>query len=147
MANNTAIAKGTLNRIRCSVVLPNNPSLNIISSQMGKSMARVTFEGQLVNQIPTATGVVNSPEPYVMVTITIALLRTTPLAAAWLAQLLADSNIQDATVYSDTAAFPPIALEDVVINHFDPGPYDGSSPDTPLVLRGALPVNNNLWTY
>jgi hypothetical protein len=29
----------------------------------------------------------------------------------------------------------------------DPGPFDGTSPDFQLVLRGALPVNNRMWTF
>lgn len=144
---NPGIARGVLNRVKTSVVVPSNSSLNVISANMGRSLARIAFEGQLVNQIPTGTGVVNSPEPFVMATITIALLRTQPIAAAWFTQILADSNVEDATIYSDTSTFPPIALQSVVASHFDPGPFDGTSPDFQLVLRGALPVNNQLWTF
>jgi hypothetical protein len=131
---NPGIARGVLNRVKCSVVLPSFPSLNIISANMGRSMARISFTGDLVNQISTGTGLVNSPEPFVRATITIA-------------QILADSNVEDATIYSDTSTFPPIALQSVVANHMDPGPFDGTSPDFMLILSGALPVNNNLWTF
>jgi hypothetical protein len=144
---NPGIARGVLNRVKCSVVLPSFPSLNIISANMGRSMARISFTGDLVNQISTGTGLVNSPEPFVRATITIALLRTQPIAAAWFSQILADSNVEDATIYSDTSTFPPIALQSVVANHMDPGPFDGTSPDFMLILSGALPVNNNLWTF
>lgn len=143
---NTGIAKGVLNRVKTSVVVPSNTALNIIAANMGKSMTKIAFEGQAVTQIPTGTGSVNSPEPYIFVTVTIALLRTQSLSASWYSQMLADSNIQDITIYSDTSTFPPIALQDVVINHIDPGPYDGSGPDVQLVLRGALPINNDMWT-
>jgi hypothetical protein len=144
---NPGIARGVLNRVRCSVVVPNFPSLNIISANMGRSLARISFSDNLVNQIATGTGLVNSPEPYIRATITIALLRTQQISAAWFQQILQDSQIQEATIYSDTSVFPPIALQDVVANHIDPGPFDGTSPDFQLVLAGALPVNNNLWTY
>lgn len=144
---NPGIARGVLNRIKCSVVVPSFPSLNVISSNMGRAMARIAFEGQLVNQIPTGTGVVNSPEPFVMATITITLLRTQSIAASWFAQVLSNSHVEDATIYSDTSAFPPIALQGVVASHMDTGPFDGTSPDFQLVLRGALPINNQLWTF
>ncbi|MFM0503965.1 hypothetical protein [Paraburkholderia caffeinilytica] len=144
---NPGIARGVLNRVKCSVVVPSSPSLNIISANMGRSLARIAFEGQLVNQIPTGTGLVNSPEPFVIATITIALLRTQAIAAAWFSQILLDSNVEDATIYSDTSTFPPIALQSVVASHMDPGPFDGTSPDFQLVLRGALPINNRLWTF
>ena len=143
---NPGIARGVLNRVRCSVILPAFPALNVISANMGRALARIAFSDNLVNQIPTGTGLVNSPEPYIRATITIALLRTQPIASSWFSQILQDSNVQDATIYSDTSAFPPIALQDVVASHIDPGPFDGTSPDFQLVLAGALPVNNNLWT-
>jgi hypothetical protein len=143
---NPGIARGVLNRVRCSVVVPNFPALNIIPANMGRSLARISFSDNLVNQIPTGTGLVNSPEPYIRATITIALLRTQQISASWFAQILQDSNIEEATIYSDTSVFPPIALQDVVANHIDPGPFDGTNPDFTLILAGALPVNNNLWT-
>lgn len=143
---NPGIARGVLNRVKTSVVVPSNSSLNVISANMGRSLARISFNGQLVNQFATGTGLVNSPEPFVMATITIALLRTQPIAAAWFAQILQDSNVEDATIYSDTSTFPPIALQSVVASHMDTGPFDGTSADFVLVLAGALPINNALWT-
>jgi hypothetical protein len=144
---NPGIARGVLNRVRCSVVVPNFPSLNIIPANMGRSLARISFSDNTVNQIPTGTGLVNSPEPFIRATITIALLRTQQISTSWLNQILLDCNVQDATIYSDSSVFPPIALQDVVASHFDPGPYDGTSPDFQLILAGALPVNSALWTY
>jgi hypothetical protein len=143
---NPGIARGVINRVRCSVVVPNFPALNIIPANMGRALARIAFSDNLVNQIPTGTGLVNSPEPFIRATITIALLRTQQISASWFAQIRQDSNIEDATIYSDTSVFPPIALQSVVASHIDPGPFDGTSPDFQLVLAGALPVNNNLWT-
>jgi hypothetical protein len=143
---NPGIARGVLNRVRCSVVVPGFSSLNVIPANMGRALARISFSDNLVNQIPTGTGLVNSPEPYIRATITIALLRTQQISASWFAQILDDSSIGEATIYSDTSVFPPIALQDVVANHIDPGPFDGTNPDFMLVLAGALPVNNRLWT-
>jgi hypothetical protein len=141
---NPGIARGVLNRVRCSVVVPGFASLNVIPANMGRALARISFSDNLVNQIPTGTGLVNSPEPYIRATITIALLRTQQIAASWMTQILTDS---EATIHSDSSVFPPIALQDVVASHIDPGPYDGTNPDFTLVLSGALPVNSNLWTY
>jgi len=144
---NPGIARGVLNRVRCSVVVPSDPTLNITAPNMGRQMARLQFEGQLVNQIPTATGLVNSPEPYAICSITIALLRTQPVAAAWLAVIQNNSNIKNVTIHSDTSQFPEISLQDVVVSRIDPGPFDATNPDVQIVLKGAMPVNNNLWSY
>lgn len=148
MANPTpALARGVLNRIRANIVFPDFPAMNIAPENMGRSMVRVAFEGQLVTQIPTGTGAVNSPEPFVFVTITVGMLRTQPIAAAWLNQIMTNSSVQNITAHPDTSAFPPIALQDVVVSHIDPGPYDGTNPEVPIIFRGLLPVNNDLWSY
>lgn len=144
---NPGIARGVLNRVRCSVILPAFPALNIIPANMGRALARIAFSDNTVNQFPTGTGLVNSPEPFIRATITIALLRTQQISVSWFNQILLDSNVQDATIYSDSSVFPPIALQDVVANHMDPGPFDGTNPDFTLVLSGALPVNSQMWTY
>lgn len=147
MATNPLVAQGVLNRLRCSVVIADTPSLNITAPYMGKSFARVEFEGNFVEQIETGTGVVNSPEPYVMATVTIGLLRTQPLAAAWAAQYLLDGEIGNITIYPDTSAFPQIPLANASIRHFTPGAFDGTDPVSQLMLRGVYYINNNLWNY
>jgi hypothetical protein len=147
MATNPLIAQGVLNRLRASVVCPNFGNLNITASYMGKNMVTVAFEGDFVVQQQTATGVVNSPEPYIPVTVTVALLRTQKLASDWFTQSLTNSSIGDVTVHSDTSAFPQIALSTMVIRRIDPGPFNGSGPDVNLTLGGIMYANNNLWAF
>jgi hypothetical protein len=147
MATNLKISQGVLNRLRGSIVFPDFGSLNITAPYMGKNMIVVSIEGNIVNQIPTGTGVVNSPEPYVPVGISVILLRTQQLAADWFNKALTNSKVGSGTVHSDTAAFPAMQLDDLVIRHIDPGPYNGSGPDVNLTLGGILYVNNDLWSF
>lgn len=96
MAANPQIALGTLNRLRTSLVVPGFTILNVTASYMSKKFVKVTLdENPFAEGIETATGIVVSPEPYVMGTVTVGLLRTTGLAAAWLAQAKATSAIGD----------------------------------------------------
>lgn len=144
---NPYLNAGPLNRVRCSVVIAAFPSLNIISQYMGKSFAHIEFEGDFNQQIETATGVVNSPEPYVMATITVGLLRSQALAANWLAQSQDTSILGDVTIHSDTSAFPAITLNDTGIRTITPGAYDGTDPVVRLTLRGTFNVNSSLWSF
>lgn len=145
MATNPLVQQGTLNRVRCSVVLADFPSLNITSSYMGKSFATITFEGDMVEQEETGTGVVTSPNPYVMATVEVNLLRTQGLAASWLNQLQATGVLGNCEIHSDTSAFPSITINDTVIRQMNPGAYDGRDPVVKLMLRGVYYVNNDLW--
>lgn len=147
MANAPLITQGTLNRVRVSVVIPAFPTLNITSPYMGKSFARIEFSGDWVQQIPTATDVVNSPEPYVMGTITTGLLRSQALASAWLTQVQTDTGILGTvTIYSDTSAFAPISLDSTVVKSIEPGAYDGTDPIVRLTLSGVFQINQSSWS-
>jgi hypothetical protein len=142
---NPLIAQGTLNRLKSSVTIPGNSSLNITSSYMGKQFVTVTFDGDFDKLIETATGAVTSPEPYVMATVSISLLRTQGLSGAWVAQAQASSDIGNVSIFPDSAAFPEIDLVNCVIQHIDPGAYDGLDPAVKLTLRGVFYINNNNW--
>jgi hypothetical protein len=143
---NPFLAAGPLNRVRCHVVVPSTPTLNITPQFMGKSFARIEFEGDWNQQIEVATGVVNSPEPYVMASIAVGLLRSQGLSAAWLAQAQTITTLGDVTIYPDTSAFPAITINDVGIRSIEPGAFDGTDPVVRLVLRGSFNINGSLWT-
>lgn len=145
MATNPLVSQGTLNRVRCSVIVPNFSSLNITAAYMGKSFASIDFEGAFDEQIETGTGAVTSPEPYVMATISVGLLRTQSLAVAWLNQAQTSSDLGTIIIHSDTAAFPAISLRSSVIRSLEPGAFDGMDPVARLTLRGVYDINNNLW--
>ena len=146
MASNPLIAQGTLNRVRCSIVVPSYPSLSITSPYMGSSFASLDFSGPFSMLIPTATGAVNSPEPYVEGTISVGLLRTQSLALSWLNQAQTLSDLGAVTIHSffnDTAT---TEIYTTVIQELNPGAFDGRDPVVRLVLRGIYYANNDLWS-
>lgn len=145
MATNPLIAQGTLNRVRCHIVVPALTALNITASYMVKNFATISFDDAFSDQIPTGTGIVNSPAPYVLASISVGLIRTQSLALAWLNQVNATAILGDVVVHSDTAAFPSITVNNASILHIQPGPYDGMDPTVQLALRGIYYTNNDLW--
>lgn len=143
---NPYLSAGPLNRVRCSVVITSTPTLNITSQFMGKSFAHIEFEGDFTHQIEVGTGVVNSPEPYVMATITVGLLRSQGLSANWLAQAQNTTILGDVTIYSDTSVWPAIPLSDAVIKSISPGAFDGTDPIVRLTIRGTFNINSSMWS-
>lgn len=142
---NPFIAQGTLNRLRSSVTFGSYPSLNVVAYNMGKSFAKVTFESPFVTQTETGTGIVNSPEPYVMTNVTFSIIRTQSLAASWMSQVQAISVLGSVNVIPDTTTFPTIALANASITGFDPAAFDGIDPTIRVVVRGVFYPNDNLW--
>lgn len=145
MAFQTLAPQGTLNRLRCSIIVPNISGLNITAQYMGKSFATVSFAGQYAQLIGTATGGVTSPEPYVMGTISVGLLRSQALSASWVNQSQTQSAIGPVTIYPDAASFPSITLNNAIIRDLEPGAYDGLDPVVRLTLEGIYYLNSSLW--
>lgn len=143
---NPYLAAGPLNRVRVHIVVPAIPTLNITPQFMSRDYANIEFEGDFTSQIEVGTGVVNSPEPYVMATITCGLLRSQGLSAAWLAQAQNSTILGDVTIYSDTSAWPPITLNDTAVRMLQPGAFNGQNPIVPLSLRGTFLINSSLWS-
>ncbi|MBR8168986.1 hypothetical protein KDX27_14800 [Burkholderia cenocepacia] len=143
---NPLVSQGTLNRVRTSVIVPAFTALNITAPYMGKSFARLAFEGDFTDQTPTGTGLVNSPAPYVAATITVGILRTQALASAWRAQWESNSVLGQVKTNSDSKTFDAVTLYDTSIRHFDPNAWDGMDAVCMLVLRGTYYLNNDLWS-
>ena len=144
---NPLINLGTLNRVRASVVFPSFTSLNITSSQMGRRFVSLTFDEDFVQQIQQGVGIINSPEPYVMATVTCDVLRTLPLAQAFISQLEQTAVLGTVYVHSDTSAFPKRTVYNASVLKADPGEYDGINGVLALTIRGVFYPNNTLWNF
>jgi hypothetical protein len=145
MGNPLAI-QGLLNRVLTHVVVADYPQLSVTAPFMSKALTSLTFEGDFTTQIPTATGIVNSPEPFVMGSLVVSILRSQLLAAIWIAQLQVNSVLGSITTYSDSTIFPALTLINCSLQGVDPGPYDGQDPTTKLTIEGVLPINAILWS-
>lgn len=146
MPTNPLVQQGTLNRLRCSVVVPSETTLNITSSYMGSSFASVSFSEPFAELIGTATGAVTSPEPYVFGTISVGVLKTQALAAQWVSQAQTESAIGQVTIYPDSASYPATTLDNCVIQSIEPAAFDGKDPVVRVTLRGVYYLNSDLWS-
>lgn len=143
---NSLVAQGTLNRLRCSLVFSSYPSLNITAAYMGQSFATISFSDPFVDQIGTGTGIVNSPTPYVMASITTTILKTQSLSASWRQQAEATSIVGDVIIYPDSASLPSFTVNSGALTAFNPATFDGKDPTVAMTIGGVYYINNNLWS-
>lgn len=142
---NPNIQLGNLNRVRASVVVPAFSALNIISSYMTDRFVSISFDEDFVGQIQTATGIVNSPEPYVMASVTTQVLRTLPIAGSYISQAQSNAILGTVVIHSDSTSFPAIRIRNASLLRPQPGEYSGKSGALDITLRGVYEVNNDLW--
>ena len=91
MGTNPQIPLGTLNRLLTQVTWNSFPSLNVTPSYLGRESVHLARDGEAVVYIPTLTGAVTSPEPYLMITMTMHLLKTQGLAGQYEAQMVSSA--------------------------------------------------------
>lgn len=146
MAGNPLIEQGTLNRIRGSVTWTNFPGLNVTAPFLDKDGINLRKEGEASMQHGTMTGLVQSPEPYMPVSVVIALLKTQSLSESYKAQMQANSVLGPGTVYPDVSeGLSPYALYNMSIQSVGELLFNGTTPIFAVTCRGYWIVNNSLF--
>jgi hypothetical protein len=144
-SGNPLIDQGTLNRLRASVTIPNNPQLNVTPPFLGPNAISMTLEGEVTRNLPTLAGTVTSPEPYQMVTVTIQLLRSQALAALYKTQQETLSTIGPITVRPDASTLPDYVFQNCSISDTGPMTFNGGDPGYVITIKGYYPLNSSLW--
>jgi hypothetical protein len=142
---NPLVNQGTLNRLRASVLFPSFPELNVTSPFLGDEGITISFEGESTVYINTMTGAVTSPEPYLLFTMRIALLKTQPLSSAYKAQMEADARLGDCTVRPDAATLSPYQLTNTSIANVEGMMFNGKQAIYPVTIKGYYIINNDLF--
>ena len=139
------IDQGSLNRILAHLTVTSFPNLNVTSSYMGKDQLTLTFDEDSIAYIKTATGVVNSPEPYVLAKVEFSLLRSQSLSNTWIQQLQSQCVLGSIGIFPDSTVMDSFQLTDTSIMRITPGPFNGSDPGVKITLQGTFQVNSSMW--
>jgi len=139
------VAQGVVNRLRCSVVFADFPELTVTSPYMTKEAVTLSFQGAMSQLLPTMTGGVGSPEPYVMAEITMHLVRSQNLADAYKQQIETDCTMGSINVIPDSAALDNWQLESAIITGMDALTFDGNTPSFVVKMQAIYYINQSLW--
>lgn len=149
MPGNPRIPQGTLNRLKANVIWPAFPGLNVSASYLGRAGIRLALEGQSTAFYPTMTGAVTSPEPYMMINLSMNLLKTQPLGAAYKAQMELSALIGDGTIFPDLplgeSGITTYSVVNCAIESVRELSFAGDDPSYNVAIRGYYLVNSSLW--
>jgi hypothetical protein len=150
MPINQAISLGTLNRLAASVVIGSNPLLTVTSPFLAKQAIRIAPEGDATKFIEVLTGTVPSPEPYQLVTVTIALVKTLPLCALYQAQFQTNTLLGKVTVRPDVSrgsgGLQPFDILNAGLLTAREMDFSGEDAAFVVTMRGVWNVNSSLWS-
>lgn len=142
---NQLVAQGTLNRLRASIVWGDHPELNVTAAYLGEEAIRLALEGEATNFIPTLTGQVTSPEPYMGIGLTVNLLKTQPLSDLYKKQMEALALIGDGTVRPDSTVLSPYPIVNCSIQAVRELSLNGRDAGWIVSIRGYYNINASLW--
>lgn len=142
---NPLVAQGSLNRIRGSLVWPSFPSLNVTAPYLVKAGMRLALQGESVVYLPTMTGAVTSPEPYMMFDLTVNLNKANGLAQQYKAQLESNSALADGTLRPDTVALGTFGLVNCSIKSVRELDFSGEDAGFAVTIGGYYLVNSSLF--
>ena len=145
MANPNLIP-GNLNRVRASVIVPGNETLNIPAQFQAKEGIIVSPQSAVVTQMQGMTTIVNSEEPYQLVQITVAVIKSLAISAQYLSAIQNAPIVGDIAVVRDTTAMPKFNLINAAILNWNQISMAGLQPDFTLVIQGQFNTSNDLWT-
>ena len=144
---NPLVAQGTLNRLRASVVWVNYPQLNVTASYLGQNGIRLSLDGVATTFLPTMTGAVTSPEPYMMMSMQIHLLKTQQLADLYKQQMERDAKLGDGTIWPDVTAggISNYQIINTAIESVTDLSFAGTDASFMVTIRGYYLTNSSLW--
>lgn len=142
---NPLINQGTLNRALTSVSVIDFPELNVTTGFFGTKVARITFDGDVSDYLPTLSGAVPSPRLFQIVTVMMYLNKSQGLAAAWEQQRLVNSIIGDVNVVTDSPVLPSYYLLNCTLQTISDLDLTGESNDFPVTIKGTYPINADLF--
>lgn len=143
---NRLVSQGVINRLRASIVVVDNPELNITASYLGPSGISIAFDGPFTTQIDQMTGATQSPEPFVPVTITIPLIRAQALANVYKQRVEVNTLIGDITVRGDASTLDVYQFTNGAID-MSPAElaFSGKTADFNVRIKAYYNINDSLY--
>lgn len=137
--------QGSINRLRGSVVFAIDPELTVTAAYLAREAISLSWGGDAAQLLPTLTGGVQSPEPYVMAEATIHILRSQALADLFKLRMQTDTNLGSINIRGDSDTLSDFQLENCVLAGFESLTFDGNNAGFVVKIRGIYYVNASLW--
>jgi hypothetical protein len=143
---NPLVVNGNLNLLAAAVTWNDFAGLNVTASYLDKAGITLRLEGQTTVQHETLTDIVQSPQPYMPVSLVISLLRTQQLSDLYKTQMESDAIIGEGTVWPDVSTgtgLSPYQIDRMAIQSVGELSFAGQTPIWGVSLRGRYLVNSN----
>lgn len=142
---NPLVAQGSLNRLRASIIWPSFANLNVTAPYLGKGGLRLTLKGESTTMLATMTGVVLSPEPYMMIECVINMLKSQGLADLYKQQMESNAILGDGTIRTDSATLGSYQIYNAAIQSVRELDFSGEHAEYSVTIGAYYQINSSLF--
>ena len=146
MPTNPNLIPGNINRIRGTILVPGNPTLNVTAPFLGADGIVISPQTPTTTVIQGMASTINSEEPYQIIQVRAMILKSLALSAAYLTQIQNSPSIGSITVNPDTNVMAPFTLNNVAIVNWQEISFAGRQADFAVVFSGYYNISNDLWS-
>jgi hypothetical protein len=136
---------GNLNKAQVAIRFPNFPLLNITAEALGDGMVTVSSSGEITPMLPTATGLVASPAPFIQHSVSFSIVKTNPLAQQIKDTVKQNSMMGPVEITTDSTSLSKDVYENSVFQTYDTFTYNGKEPAIGFTIGTYEEVNNGLF--
>jgi hypothetical protein len=136
---------GVLNRLRASVTYQDFPELNVNSGYLTTEGIRLAIEGNATDLLPAMVSLVSSPAPYLAATLTMSIIRSTPVAERYKLQFEDNTLMGLVTIWPDTDALTSFTLNNVALESIREMAFAGMEAGIVISARGYYIVNSGFF--
>lgn len=122
---------------------PTEQSLNVYYTDMGQEQAQLAIEGDSVELLDTAYGVVQSPNLYVRATLTVSIVKDRPKYNTYVQRSMTNGVINGSITLTDDAR-QTYVMRDCVLNMPKAVSTNGSEANVDFEIKGVILANTNL---
>lgn len=129
-----------LNKLYGKAVFSGDSGLNVVATDLGEEMIKITFDDAVVNRLKSATGTVGSLSIFVSATAEIQVLKTSPVYENYLNRIIENGYIGGTlTVYDDVNI--SYEMEEISLDISELPSNAGTTPAVTFKAQGNLRVN------
>ena len=139
------IVLGNLNKAIVAIRFSQFPQLNITADALDEGMLSVSTQGEITSMLPTATGMIGSPNPYIAHAISFKVVKTNPLAQQLKNQIRLSSILGDLEITADASTLDRETYFNSFVQTYDTWTYNGKEPAIGFTIMCYEAINNSMY--
>jgi hypothetical protein len=136
---------GVIQRLRAHVTFDANSELNVNASQITTEGIRIGLEGNATDLLPAMTSLISSPAPYLACTVTMPLIRPSPIAGTYKTRIEKATLLGTMQIIPDVLDLDAFLVFNTALETVREMAMSGLEAAMVVTLRGYFQVNTDYY--